>query len=376
MSRVKHATILVVVLAVLLTARGWGTAESPRPLSEADVLKLVELQIDDDAILGRIERAWVSFKVDEDVLRRLKGAGASDAVLARLRAGQKADLAEKPLAEDPGKDSVMVWVERAWSQDCPLHSDFRVNGQLVNVFSSDSQQAIGKHLKMGWNLITLKTSVKGPEKKMNFLRFKIGPTHRDPKSDKLVMDSVLWQFDSGTDWQEKDGKIRNRLGPDVKDVTLSFNLYFAGLKRETATIKEGDYVLQAAGSYSHNPVVTTTVVVNGTPLNTFVLPDKTQLVITDLLRKGKNEVKIITHGLKDTASANDVTCDIGGPAEYSLRQEKWMLKPVVQFKSMPGWVQDEKTLRWHVKDKPDSNSFERAVTFYLDEAPKVKPAKD
>jgi hypothetical protein len=375
MSRLKRAAILA-ALTVLLAASAWCTGESPRPLSEADVLKLVELQIDDDAILGRIERAWVSFKVDDDVLRRLKGAGASEAVLARLRAGQKADLAEKPPADDPGKASVMVWVERAYGQDCPLHSDFRVNGQLVNVFSSDSQQAIGKHLKMGWNLITLKTSVKGPEKKWNQLHFKIGPTHRDPKSDKLVMDTVLWQFDSGTDWDEKNGKISNRLGPDVKDVTLTFNLYFAGLKREAVTIKEGDYVLHSNASYGHNPVVTTTVVVNGTPLNTLVVPTRSDVVISDLLRKGKNEVKIITHGLKETASNNDVSCDVGGPAEYSLRQEKWMLKPVVQFKSMPGWVQDEKTLRWHVKDKPDSNSFERAVTFYLDEAPKVKPAKD
>src|SRR5262245_3739698 len=41
-----------------------------RKLKEADVLKLIELQIRDDAIIERIEQTGLAFKVDDAMLER------------------------------------------------------------------------------------------------------------------------------------------------------------------------------------------------------------------------------------------------------------------------------------------------------------------
>ena len=72
--------------AALLTAAALAEPAKPKPLGEADVLKLVELAIDDQAVIDRIKSGGgVDFKVDKDVLDRLRKAGASEAVLAALQ---------------------------------------------------------------------------------------------------------------------------------------------------------------------------------------------------------------------------------------------------------------------------------------------------
>jgi WD40 repeat protein len=77
--------VLTLALAVGLLALAAAWAADPAPLSEADLLKLVELQISDPAVITRVEKAGVSFKVDDAVIERLKKAGASDAILASVR---------------------------------------------------------------------------------------------------------------------------------------------------------------------------------------------------------------------------------------------------------------------------------------------------
>jgi predicted NACHT family NTPase len=79
-------------LALVLACLGGARAEDPnppkvRPLSEADVLRLIELQKEEGAILARLDRAGVGFTVDDALLERFKKAGASPAVLAALRRG-------------------------------------------------------------------------------------------------------------------------------------------------------------------------------------------------------------------------------------------------------------------------------------------------
>src|SRR5207248_496121 len=116
---------------------------------------------DDDCIITRLEKGGgLGFKIDDALLSRLKKAGASRAVLAALR--QEKNTGDVP-ALDPRKDSIMVWVN-AYHSDryCPLQSEMFVNGQIIDTFSSAAQKSIGKHLKMGWNTITLKTTLKEP----------------------------------------------------------------------------------------------------------------------------------------------------------------------------------------------------------------------
>lgn len=78
---------LVVFAAVVFWA---GTASAQgKPLAEADVVKLLELGIDEQAIVARIEKSGVAFAADAEVLDRLKTAGASDAVLEAVKKGTK-----------------------------------------------------------------------------------------------------------------------------------------------------------------------------------------------------------------------------------------------------------------------------------------------
>src|SRR5262245_31373136 len=98
-------------------------------LTEAEVLKLVELQLEDEAIIGRLDRFWVAFKVDDTLLARLKEAGASNRVLDRLRQGKEPGAVGPVLADDPERSTIAVWVKRYYTQDCPLHSELRVNGE-------------------------------------------------------------------------------------------------------------------------------------------------------------------------------------------------------------------------------------------------------
>jgi WD40 repeat protein len=103
MSCGKRVVGLLATLAVLAVWCGLTRAEDPpgrkvKPLTEADVLRLIELQKEEDAILARLEKAGVGFTVDDAVVERLRKAGASPGVLAALRWGQAAG---KPGA--PGK---------------------------------------------------------------------------------------------------------------------------------------------------------------------------------------------------------------------------------------------------------------------------------
>jgi len=61
-------------------------AQERKPgLSEQDLSKLVELQIDPGVIAGKIEKDGISFPADEAAVDRLKKAGASDAVLDAVK---------------------------------------------------------------------------------------------------------------------------------------------------------------------------------------------------------------------------------------------------------------------------------------------------
>lgn len=58
---------------------------APKPLTQTDVLKLVELQLDEAAIVGRIEKAGLAFAADDAALGQFAKAGAPSGVLAALR---------------------------------------------------------------------------------------------------------------------------------------------------------------------------------------------------------------------------------------------------------------------------------------------------
>lgn len=93
----KQRSTLVFLCAAGLLISGVSMARAEKPLAEKSIIELIELQIDEDAILARIKKAGLAFTADEAALKRLSEAGASEAVLQAIRdAGDK----KKPAAGD------------------------------------------------------------------------------------------------------------------------------------------------------------------------------------------------------------------------------------------------------------------------------------
>lgn len=267
--------------------------------------------------------------------------------------------------------TLTLWVHKEYPWDCPLQSEFSVNGKTINIYSADTTDSLAEYFKPGWNTITLKTTPQEPATKNNKLIFRIGPAEVGAKN-KVVMHPVLWEFDNGTDWRFKDGQFSHPLGPGVKEVTLNFSVYYTGeFAAEDAELKAGDFVLKSKGNYgaAWNSSVTATVFLNGTPLNTFTTAPR-QIVITPLLKQGKNEIKLVSTRIKNAIRDNDIEFEIGGPAEWVVAKNRYELGRVLQFGSMQGWKMDPKSGQLINPIKPDSETIERVIPFFLKEAPK------
>ena len=285
---------------------------------------------------------------------------------AAVKPAPVAEAAPQPAAAAP----IMVFVKRNFgSWENPLHSEFSINGKTVDIFTSDTQKDIGKHLKEGWNTLSITTRPQEPANQGNDLIFRIGPVRKDAKTKQLIMDPVLWEFRNGTDWKFQDGRHTHPMGPDTKEVTLAFPVYYAGLGLEKHEIKAGDYVLSGKPDYnSWNSPVNAMVSVNGTPLNSFMIEQR-QIVITSLLKEGRNEVKIVSSRVKNEFAGNDIKVSVGGPAEYIAANKRWEVKPIVALSAMQGWDKDERTGQLFSKATPEADTIERVLPFFLDEAP-------
>jgi len=274
-------------------------------------------------------------------------------------------------AQETGSESILLWVKRNFgSWDNPLHSELSVNGKTVNIFTSDTFEPIGQYLKEGWNTITIKTTPQQAANQGNGLIFRLGPAHKTPGNDQWIMEPILWEFRNDTDWKFANGRYSHPLGPDVKEVTLSYKIYYAGLQNENIKLKAGDFVISGKPTYSPwNSPITATVFVNGTPLNSFLLA-KRGIVITPFLKQGKNEIKLISSRVKNSVEKNDIEFEVAGPAEWNVGKGQFLLKSILQFKSMQGWTLDSKTGMLVNRAKPDSESIERVIPFVLKEGPK------
>jgi hypothetical protein len=74
-------TFLLLSVFLALLAPNFTRAAAAPPLSEKSLVKLIELEIDDDTIAAKLKGAGVGFAVDDAVTARLKKAGASDHLL-------------------------------------------------------------------------------------------------------------------------------------------------------------------------------------------------------------------------------------------------------------------------------------------------------
>lgn len=351
---------LTVVGLLMVALPGVAHAQAPKKLTEADVLKLVELQIEDGCIVERIELTGVDFPIDEALLSRLSKAGASDAVLAALRS-------QNPDAVAPVK-VLTLFVQKPYSEASALHSEIFINDQFVDRFTGPTSRPIEKLMKPGWNTITMKTTTNPLYADSNWLEFRVGVAHQDPGTKEMVVDSVLWSFNNHTDWKLQKDNVHHRAAPDAKEASVEFSLYYAADNSADRKLRNGDYILRIDQDYSENPTATLTVSVNGTTLTSFLGQDR-QLVITDLLRQGTNEVKIVTNRVRNGMEENNINGFVEGPAVYNPRAEKFIVESLLEFDSITGWEQDETTGLWKNPRVPDADTVEQVLTFTLDEKP-------
>lgn len=84
MSSAKRSICGLLVLALLLVLGNMAGAQNQAGLTEDELVQLID-QLKDKAILARLEKQGIAFKVDDALLDRFKKAGASDDVLAAVR---------------------------------------------------------------------------------------------------------------------------------------------------------------------------------------------------------------------------------------------------------------------------------------------------
>lgn len=86
-------------LAVLLSAVCFGSnalCAQDKPLSESDIAALIELQIEDAAIISKLQKGGISFSADDAALSRLKETGATEAVIHAVQAAASRKSAPGP----------------------------------------------------------------------------------------------------------------------------------------------------------------------------------------------------------------------------------------------------------------------------------------
>jgi hypothetical protein len=266
------------------------------------------------------------------------------------------------IAIDP---TMTLWVKREYAGwENPLHTEMSINGTTINVFTSDTFQAVAQYLHPGWNTFTLVTTPLEPASSGNALIFRIGPAEDDAQGTK-VMSPVLWTFRNDTDWKLADGVYSHPAQQDPKQVTLTYHLYYAGLAHEGRALAAGDYVLQGAPEYAGwNTPLIGTAVVNGRALTSFLLEER-QLVINDLLQQGRNEVQLIAMAVDGAISGNDIELSLGGPAEWNESQQRFLLNPMVELEASTGWSKDPQSgVLVHPQD-PAQRVMVRAAPFFV-----------
>jgi hypothetical protein len=261
-----------------------------------------------------------------------------------------------------------IHAERRYSYaDNPLYTEVTLNGELVNIFTSDTWEPLP--ITRGWNRLTMTTTAQAPANQENGLLFRFGPMFEDEESGRSSMAPVLWFLRNDSDWQLEDSRFRHPLGPEVTTVRHDYELYFAGLDLEGRELEAGDFVLQGAAKYTYqSSPVTATVVVNGTTLTSFTLEQR-QVVITSLLVEGKNEIRLISKRVPNVLVDNDILFSVAGPAEWNVARNEYVMKPIVEFSAMQGWQRDEETAQLVNPAAPEADAIERVVPFVLKGAP-------
>jgi len=97
--------LMLTVVAVLVTL---AAAQTPaKPVSEQDVTAMLSLGLDAEAIVARVKKAGIAFEASDAALDKLKAAGATEAVLAAVKAEGAKGKSAAPAAGAVTYDQVL-----------------------------------------------------------------------------------------------------------------------------------------------------------------------------------------------------------------------------------------------------------------------------
>lgn len=114
----------LVALAVVAASAAVAPGQAPRaqePLTEAKIVRMIELKVKDPVIVSMIKKQGVGFAVDDEAIARLKKAGSSESVLEALRqraapnprAGPGATGDDNPITFDDIRELLQLGVPEA-----------------------------------------------------------------------------------------------------------------------------------------------------------------------------------------------------------------------------------------------------------------------
>jgi hypothetical protein len=283
--------------------------------------------------------------------------------------------ADPPAAESKKWPIIMSADRYLENTDCSLVTEVKINGESLGNFSATREIDVTKHIKPGRNTIEFATTAKGPAAPHNHMEFKIGPVQTHNRTKTRTMRPVLMAFRSDKDWSADDeGEFTHPFGPNPKTpnkktVVITYLFDFAGYEGDLREVKEGDYILKSESYLAANPSVVPTVTVNGKSLGSFHAGER-RIPITDLLKPGDNEIRVVSEAVANQLADIDVTFDVFGPVTYDVARKEWIGKKVTSFKAMQGWKRNATTHELEVANKPGETRYERVVNVRMESAPK------
>jgi hypothetical protein len=106
-ARRQICAVVISVAAAALAYYDLARAQTAKPLDEKDIVRMIDLELKAPEIIANLQKAGITFVVDDAVVDRLKKAGASDAVIESVRqAGQN-----KPAKEPPARAKAVTYAD-------------------------------------------------------------------------------------------------------------------------------------------------------------------------------------------------------------------------------------------------------------------------
>lgn len=346
-----------------------GLRAAHKHLQSVEVIGL-GLKPEEKAAVGTIAKAGAGRFYDAQTAKGLvESVKQVAAVVAKAEPERGGGLTAAERAEF---DLMHVFSRKNFGYPNGLHTEVLVNGTSAGVLTDKGALPIGRLLRPGENVLQFRTfcGARTTSGYPTCLILDVGPAHRTGSG--LQMDRALWAYSNGADWafQKGPGLWTHKADPAAKDATVTARVYFTGLKGEGGVGRD-DYVLHAAnGVANHFPPLTATAFINDVPVNS-VFGVQRAVVITHLLRPGKNSVKLVARGLENHLGPDNPLKLSVGRGKFNAASGKVLISPLFTQHAEADLRRDDDN-RWVSVADPKAGTVTYTHELEVDELPPRK----